>query len=151
ELRSNAAPGVANPSITLQTFRADIAMSRFVARGLWFGVLMLAGVVAAGDSTAEELTVYRDDFGTPHIYATTAEGACFGHGYAQATDRLEELLRQYLRATGTMSEAFGPDFLRDDYRQRVWQHAAIAREKYPQLSGKVRGLIEAYQAGVKQY
>ena len=36
-----------------------------------------------------------------------APGAAFGHGYAQAQDRLEELLKQYRRAAGTMSEAFG--------------------------------------------
>ncbi|HEV3137674.1 MAG TPA: penicillin acylase family protein, partial [Pirellulales bacterium] len=84
-------------------------------------VLTSAGWVQA--ASPEEVTIYRDDFGIPHIFSATAEGACFGHGYAQATDRLEELLKQYRRATGTMSEAFGPEFLQDDYRQRVWQHA----------------------------
>src|SRR5690348_3468133 len=99
----------------------------------------------------EEITIYRDTFGTPHIYAATAEGAAFGNGYAQAADRLEELLKQYMRACGTMSEAFGPEFLRDDYRQRMWQHAAMARSKYGQLSAKSRALIESFQAGVRQY
>jgi acyl-homoserine lactone acylase PvdQ len=118
--------------------------------------LALAALVCcvAGSARAqskEEVTIYRDEFGTPHIFAATAEGACFGHGYAQAADRLEELLKQYMRAAGTMSEAFGPEFLRDDYRQRVWQHAAIAKSKYPELSAKSRGLIESYQAGVKLY
>ena len=98
----------------------------------------------------EEITIYRDEFGTPHIFAATAEGACFGHGYAQAADRLEELLKQYVRATGTMSEAFGPEFLHDDYRQRVWQHAAIAKAKYGELSRQVaradRGLSGRRQA-----
>ena len=50
-----------------------------------------------------------------------------------------------------MSEAFGPEFLQDDYRQRIWQHAAIAKAKYGELGAKSRALIEAYQAGVKQY
>ncbi len=111
-------------------------------------VLMLWGQCRV---QAEEVVIYRDDFGTPHVFAETAEGACFGHGYSQAADRLEELLKQYRRATGTMSEAFGPEFLHDDYRQRVWQHAAIAKSKYSQLSPKSRALIEAYQAGVKLY
>ncbi len=102
-------------------------------------------------AVADEVVIYRDGFGIPHIFAATAEGACFGHGYAQAADRLEELLKQYRRATGTMSEAFGPEFFRDDYRQRVWQHAAMARAKYGQLSAKSRSLIEAYQSGVKLY
>jgi len=113
--------------------------------------LLLAAWCAGLAQAREEITIYRDEFGTPHIYAETAEGACFGHGYAQAADRLEELLKQYMRATGTMSEAFGPEFYRDDYRQRLWQHATISKAKYNTLSAKTRSTIEAYQAGVKQY
>lgn len=109
------------------------------------------GVSSASAAAREEVTIYRDEFGTPHVYAATAEGACFGNGYAQAADRLEELLKQYRRAAGTMSEVFGPEFLRDDYRQRLWQHASKAQEKYTQLDAKSRALIEAYQAGIKQY
>src|SRR4051794_22590959 len=87
-------------------------------------------LAATASAAKEEVTIYRDEFGTPHIYAATAEGAAYGHGYAQASDRLEELLKQYRRAAGTMSEAFGPENLKDDYRQRIWQHAAISKEKY---------------------
>jgi len=121
---------------------------------LWMSyVVLLAACLAnsAHAETREEVTVYRDDFGTPHIYAKTAEGAAYGNGYAQATDRLEELLKQYLRCTGTMSEAFGPQFYRDDVRQRIWQHAAVAKAKYHELSPKSRALIESFQAGIRQY
>ncbi len=99
----------------------------------------------------EEITIYRDDFGTPHIFAETAEGACFGNGYAQAADRLEELLKQYLRSSGRMSEAFGPEFLQDDFRQRMYRHADVAKEKYPSIDPHSRALIEAYLAGVELY
>jgi acyl-homoserine lactone acylase PvdQ len=117
------------------------------------GVAAISSILAPGAPArgTEEVTIYRDNFGTPHVFAPTAEGACFGNGYAQATDRLEELLKQYLRATGTMSEAFGPEFYRDDYRQRIWQHAAIAKAKYNEVSAKSRGMIEAFQAGVRAY
>ncbi len=121
---------------------------RFVAVAA--GGLRTAGAAAPAQAQ-EEITIYRDQWGTPHIYAATAEGACFGHGYAQASDRLEELLKQYLRCTGQMSEAFGPEFLHDDYRQRLWRHAAVAKKKYPEIAAKSRSLIESYQAGIKLY
>src|SRR5207302_6608401 len=108
----------------------------------------------AGDAEkdrTEEIIIYRDEFGVPNIFAATEEGAVYGMGYAQAEDRLEELLTQYRRAEGTMSEAFGPEFLLYDYRQRLWRHRAIAEANYPKLPAKVRGLIEAYQAGVRAY
>lgn len=111
----------------------------------------LVSALASQTVAREEVTIYRDDFGTPHIYAETAEGACFANGYAQASDRLEELLKQYLRCTGRMAEAFGPQFLHDDYRQRLWRHAEVAKAKYPSIAPKSRALIEAYMAGVRQY
>jgi acyl-homoserine-lactone acylase len=106
---------------------------------------------SAGADDFEEVTLYRDNFGIPNIFATTDEGAVFGMGYAQAEDRLEELLKQYRRCEGTMAEVFGPEHLRDDFRQRLWRHRAVAEANYPQLPAKVRSILEAYQAGIKQY
>ena len=57
------------------------------------------------DSTT---TLYRDEFGIPHVYAPTLEAASYAIGYAQAEDRLEELLKNYRRAAGTMAEASAP-------------------------------------------
>ncbi|MBS1792172.1 MAG: penicillin acylase family protein [Acidobacteria bacterium] len=95
--------------------------------------------------------ILRDEFGVPHIFASKLENAAFAIGYAQAEDRLEELLKNYRKAEGTMSEAFGQEWFRHDYRQRIWQHAAISRERYNQVSPKMRAAIEAYQEGIKRF
>src|SRR5947209_1042550 len=115
--------------------------------------LALLAPLRAADAKGgrEKITIYRDTFGIPHIFAATEDGAVYGLGYAQAEDRLEELLKQYRRAEGTMAEVFGPAFLRNDYRQRVWQHRAISEAHYSDLSPKTRALIEAYQAGIREY
>jgi len=99
----------------------------------------------------QQATIYRDEFGVPHVFAPTLEAAAFAVGYAQAEDRLEELLKNYRKATGTMSEVFGPEYFKHDLIQRMWRHAEISREKYGQVSAKMRAAIEAYQAGVKQF
>jgi acyl-homoserine-lactone acylase len=109
---------------------------------------------AAGSSqpaATEEVTIYRDEFGIPNVFADTEEGVCYAMGYAQAEDRLEEILKQYRRAEGTMAEVFGAEFVHHDYRQRMWRHRAVAEANYPLLSAKVRAVIEAYQAGIKHY
>src|SRR5712692_7214907 len=100
---------------------------------------------------SDEATIYRDEFGIPHVFAQTLEAASFAIGYAQAEDRLEELLKNYRRANGTMSEVFGPDYYRTDLIQRMWRHAEISREKYSQVSPKMRACIEAYQDGIKHF
>ncbi len=117
----------------------------------WLLLIALLAIAAPASAAGEEVVIYRDDYGIPNIFATTEEGAVYGMGYAQAEDRLEELLKQYRRAEGTMAEAFGPDFVRHDYRQRVWQHRAISEANYSKLSPKARSIIEAYQAGVKHF
>jgi acyl-homoserine-lactone acylase len=99
----------------------------------------------------EEIIVLRDAFGVPNIFARTEEGAVFGMGYAQAEDRLEEICKQYRLCTGTMAEVFGPEFLHHDYRQRLWQHQAVAEANYPKLPAKIRAICQAYQAGIKQF
>ena len=95
--------------------------------------------------------IIRDSYGVPHIFAPTIEDAAFAIGYAQAEDRLEELLRNYRKAEGTMAEAFGPEWYRHDYRQRLWRHAEISRERYATISPRMRGAMEAYQAGIKRF
>src|SRR5215510_3968756 len=99
----------------------------------------------------DEATIYRDEYGIPHVFAQTLEAASFAVGYAQAEDRLEELLKNYRKANGTMSEVFGPDYYRSDLIQRVWRHSEISREKYNQVSPKMRACIEAYQDGIKLF
>ncbi|MGA2135079.1 MAG: penicillin acylase family protein [Bryobacteraceae bacterium] len=100
---------------------------------------------------AEPVTVLRDEYGVPHIFAADAAGAAFGSGYAQAEDRLEEMLKNYRRAEGSMAEAFGPEFFRDDWRQRVWRHRLVSEQRYKELSPRSRQIIEAFQAGVRQF
>ena len=101
---------------------------------------------AIGDET---VAIDRDDRGVPHVFADTEEGACFGMGCAQAEDRLEEILKQYRRAEGTMAEVFGPERLFADCRSRLWRHREVSEVRCGELSPKSRAMIEAYEDGIR--
>ncbi|MEP7273315.1 MAG: penicillin acylase family protein [Acidobacteriota bacterium] len=126
---------------------------------LLLAFVLVPAITVSGQTTRAKKSVtgtgqseiLRDEFGVPHIFASTLEDAAFAIGYAQAEDRLEELLKNYRKAEGTMSEAFGPEWFRHDYRQRMWQHAAISRARWNDVSPKMRACLEAFQEGVKQY
>ena len=62
----------------------------------------------------KETTVYFDDFGVPHIYASSQKDAMAALGYVHAQDRLwqMELLRRI--APGRLSEMFGSKLLKTD-------------------------------------
>ncbi len=101
---------------------------------------------AADQST----TIYRDEFGIPHIFAPTLEDAAFAAGYAQAEDRLEELLKNYRRASGTMAEVFGPDLFRRRppparHAARRGQPGSLQRDQ-PEDARCDRGLSTRHQA-----
>ena len=65
---------------------------------LFLLVLMpVCSVVIASESeqsaiAGQEVTLYRDDWGVPHLYADSEEAGYYGLGYAQAEDRLEQIL-----------------------------------------------------------
>ncbi len=62
----------------------------------------------------KETTVYFDEFGVPHIYATSQKDAMTSLGYVHAQDRLwqMELLRRI--APGRLSEMFGSKLVKTD-------------------------------------
>jgi len=49
---------------------------------------------------ADDVSIYRDTFGVPHVVGETEEAVFFGYGYAQAEDHLEKMMIQYRDAQG---------------------------------------------------
>ncbi len=62
----------------------------------------------------DNIQVYRDNQGIPHIYGNDSEDIAFALGYVQAQDRLfqMDLIRRF--ATGQLSEVFGEGMLGND-------------------------------------
>ncbi|GIV16458.1 MAG: 7-beta-(4-carbaxybutanamido)cephalosporanic acid acylase [Armatimonadota bacterium] len=119
---------------------------RFAFLTVFVGLLLFASACFA-----EKVTIYRDEWGVPHIYAQTEEGVAYGLGWAQAEDRLEQLLKNYRLAAGTMAEVFGEQWIEHDWQQRFVGHEEVSRRRYRELPAKIRSVIEAYQQGVKDY
>ena len=61
------------------------------------------------------MTIYRDEYGVPHIVGETEEATFFGYGYAQAQDHLETMMSHYLDAQGRLAEIRGFDALGQGY------------------------------------
>ena len=110
--------------------------------------LLLCWIAPAGGG---EVTIYRDSWGVPHIFADSQEAAAFGHGYAQAEDRLDDLLGAHLLALGRGASVFGEGALVTDIVARIARHEQISRERYPELAEETRSFIESYVAGVQAY
>ena len=66
------------------------------------------------DSLKDEVTVYFDEIGVPHIFAASEKDAYKALGYVHAQDRLwqMELIRRI--AAGRLSEVFGSELIKTD-------------------------------------
>ncbi|MGQ9590590.1 MAG: penicillin acylase family protein [Planctomycetota bacterium] len=102
---------------------------------------------AKGSRTA----IVRDEWGVPRISGDSMAAVAYALGYAQAEDRLEEILKAYLRAEGRLASAFGSEFLEEDYQARALRHAEVSRARYGELSPQSRAVIEAFVAGIAKY
>src|SRR5260370_16335545 len=60
------------------------------------------------DVNGEQVTIYRDERGVPHIFADTNYGLFVGFGYAVAQDRLWQLELFRRAAYGRLAEVLGP-------------------------------------------
>ncbi len=115
-------------------------------RLLFFFALLLSTPIQAN-----QVIIYRDNWGVPHIYASTPAEVMYGFGYAQAEDRLESMLKNYLTATGHMAEAFGPDYIQTDFQQHLYRHETQAHNYDKELSPDIKTLVESFAAGINAF
>ena len=115
-------------------------------------LLLLIEFLALNSCSKEKkTTIYRDVWGVAHIYAQNENDLAFAFGYAQAEDRLEQILRSFRTADGTLSEAFGEKYVNTDYHQRVYRHAEVSRERFGDMSAEVQLQISRFVDGIKKY
>lgn len=96
-------------------------------------------------SKTSSLTIYRDEFGVPHIFASDLEGLFYGFGFATAQDRLFQL--DMLRRTywGRVSEVHGAKFLEFD---KAMRRDNLTRA---QMKDQVGGLDKEYQTVLRSF
>jgi acyl-homoserine-lactone acylase len=124
---------------------------------------------AIADAPVGAVTILRDPYGAPHLYAAREEDGYWGLGHALAEDRAEGVLIFYLFLRGELAAAFGPgavgdksgvvgiapiaidDAVQSDLEMRRWRHLAAARENFTSLSPQTQANMTAFIAGFEAY
>ena len=128
-------------------------------------LLLLPGVAICADRLASQVTIYRDEYGVPHIVGETEEATFFGYGYAQAEDHLERMMIQFRDAQGRRAEVLGFDALGDgylhfipyeyrwdgDYLQRLLRTKKAVVENRSKIDPAVYKILDAFARGVNHY
>lgn len=100
---------------------------------------------------AERITIIRDDYGVPHIYAPTDAEAVFGLLYAQAEDDFARVERNYIWAIGRLAEVEGESALYSDLRARLYMSEDEARAAYAAAPAWLQSLCDAFADGLNYY
>ncbi len=90
-----------------------------LALGVGLSVLLTAcSATGTQDSPASGITVKRDGYGIPHVYADTTRALYSGYGYSVAEDRLFQMEMAKRSSIGTAAEVLGPDYVEIDKTAR---------------------------------
>jgi penicillin amidase len=135
-----------------------------------FGILFLAAIAVviylqvqkptySGEVTLnglkDEVNIFYDNYGVPHIFAQNAEDAYFALGYAHAQDRLFQMEMLRRAASGRLSEVLGPDLLKVDRLFRTLGINQFAKEHAQKFLSTDTAAFQvaafAYQKGVNEY
>jgi penicillin G amidase len=131
----------------------SIVVIAAVAYGTWMmrrsfpsyeGELAVAGLDA-------NVTVHRDEYGIPQIYADNAEDLFTAQGYVHAQDRFWEMDFRRHVTEGRLAELFGEDQVERDTFLRTLGWRRVAERELAVLSPDTRRWLQAYADGVNAY
>src|SRR5450755_3138596 len=92
---------------------------------------------------ARSITIYRDNYGVPHVFGPTDASCAFGLMYAQAEDNFWQIEDSYLRALGRASEVYGARTLDDDELVRALEIPRLAQAEYDRSPARIKELLQA--------
>ena len=107
--------------------------------------------VRSWENRAEQVTIIRDDYGIPHIYAKTDADAVFGMLYAQCEDDFRRVERNYIWATGRLAELDGEEALYSDLRANLYMTEVEAKAAYEGAPRWLQLLCEGFADGINYY
>ncbi|HEY4705478.1 MAG TPA: penicillin acylase family protein [Thermoplasmata archaeon] len=99
------------------------------------------------------VTVLRDAWGIPHIFAATDHDLFFAMGYVHAQDRMFQMDLEYRLAAGRLSEILGKSYVETDAWMRTVGLARDSRRFVNTLGAGDVGLqvLQAYADGVNAW
>ena len=100
---------------------------------------------------AVSVTIYRDNYGVPHIYGKSDADAVFGLLYAQCEDDFKRVELNYIEKLGRLAEVNGESSLYSDLYIRLLIDSTDAIADYKKAPSWLKKLLVAYADGINYY
>jgi len=111
------------------------------ALSLTNGTLKLSGL-------EHPVTVLRDPWGVPHIYAQNQHDLFFAQGFVAAQDRLFQMELWKRVGQGRLAEIFGPAYLERDINARRLAYRGPMSGEYASYAPDAKQILEAFTQGI---
>ena len=141
--------------------KAGIVLLILVTVVLVAGTLFIRSVAHRGlpDYTAtvelagvtDDVVVYRDAYGVPHVYAKNESDLYLAVGYCMAQDRLWQMDLLRRACTGRLSEIFGEELVETDCLMRSLRMSEKSRMLLENTGDPIVQAFSAFSDGVNQY
>jgi penicillin amidase len=94
------------------------------------------------------VTVFRDPWGVPHIYARNQHDLFFAQGFVAAQDRLFQMELWKRVGQGRLAEVFGPAYLERDINARRLAYRGSMADDYASYASDSKQILEAFTQGI---
>ncbi len=116
-----------------------------------FVILVLAGLQSTAQINPANITIARDSFGVPHIFAPTDPEVAYGIAWAHAEDDFETLQLVVLSGKEKLGTGLGRKGAEGDYVIKLLRIRKTVEEQWNTLSPDFVALIKGYVAGLNAY
>ena len=99
----------------------------------------------------DHIEIIRDNYGVPHVYASTDPEVAYGFAWAQAEDHFKLIQEGYLAGNGLLGKLIGLKGAGADFLTQLIQSEETVDKYYNTLDKKFIALSEGFAAGLNAY
>lgn len=117
-----------------------------------FLILIFIGIDLIAQIDPSEITIARDRWGVPHIYAPTDAGVAYGLAWASAEDDFKSAQVNLLAVRGKLAGVMGKEGAIFDFFASAIKTKELVEAKYEtDVSPEFKKVLEGYAAGVNAF
>ncbi len=113
--------------------------------------LLLLTLHASGQINPRNITIARDSFGVPHIFAPTDPEVAYGLAWAHAEDDFNTLQLVVLSGQARLGKVLGKKGAQADYVVNLLRCRQLVNEQWDSLSADFIALVKGYVTGLNAY
>ena len=97
------------------------------------------------------VTIYRDNWGVPHIFGMKDKDTAYGLAFAHAEDDFETIQNIILASKGNLAQVHGKVGAANDYMVQLLKINDVVNDNIDQVSKDIVAICDAYADGLNHY